>query len=452
MLRLGGKTRVFLRMEAGLTGVKAEINQLKARTATKATQTQPEIGTPRSRSAQRIARRDQKSAGRRTKFTDKLRSLVGGKAGSGAKEELKLARERVAEKNRRLKRLREQLERKDRELKSLRSRLSQARDGESMPVFFIVGRAKSGTSWLMRMLDYHPEILCKGEGRFFGRDFWREDFKQMNLKTIQPSSLYRAILDSDYLRAWMERSVWTRDKDVDECLAGLTRSAITHFLTERLSETGKRIVGDKTPFLNTETLSEISEIYPEAKVIHMIRDGRDVAVSFVHHKWNHAKDKGGIYELEPEEIAKREAYRKDPEKLSEAGESLFTQAVIRNAARSWNDFVSKTIQDGPALLGSNYAEVRYEDLLQRPEEELERILRFLGADDGEETVRRCVESASFEAWTEGRQKGQEDSTAFLRKGVAGDWSNVFTEGDKRVFKEVAGHLLIRLGYEKDDDW
>jgi Sulfotransferase family len=70
MLRLGGKTRVFLRMEAGLTGVKAAINQFKARTATKATQTQPELGTPRSRSAQRIARRDQKTAGRRTKLTE----------------------------------------------------------------------------------------------------------------------------------------------------------------------------------------------------------------------------------------------------------------------------------------------------------------------------------------------------------------------------------------------
>jgi hypothetical protein len=380
------------------------------------------------------------------KFVSSIRRREGPALDGGNEE---LGQEQIREKNRRLKKLRERLEEKDRELERLRARLKQARDGESTPVFFIVGRAKSGTSWLMRLLNSHPEILCRGEGRFFGRDFWREDFKRMNLGTIQPSSLYRAILDSDSLRTWVERSVWTRGKDVDESLTGLTHAAITYFLTERLSETGKRIVGDKTPFLSTETLDEMSVIYPEAKVIHMIRDGRDVAVSSVHHRWNHAKDEGGIYELEPEEIAKREAYRKD---LLEAGESLFTETVLRSAAVSWNGFVSKTIRDGPALLGDNYAEVRYEDLLQRPEEEVGRILRFLGADDGEETVRRCVESASFEAWTQGRQRGHEDSAAFLRKGVAGDWKNVFTERDKRVFKEAAGELLIQLGYEKDNNW
>jgi hypothetical protein len=360
--------------------------------------------------------------------------------------------QKIREKSLRLKKLRVRLEEKDRELEGLRSRLREVRYGESTPVFFIVGRAKSGTSWLMRLLNSHPEILCRGEGRFFGRDFWREDFKRMKLGAIQPTSLHGALADSEYLRTWVERSVWTRGKDVDECLTGLTHAAITHILTERLSETGKRMVGDKTPFLSTETLDEISVIYPEAKVIHVIRDGRDVAVSSVHHRWNHGKDEGGIYELEPEEIAKREAYRSDPEKLFEAGESIFTEMVLRNAAVSWNNLVSKTIQDGPALLGGNYAEVRYEDLLQRPEEEAGRILRFLDADAGEETVKLCVESASFEAWTEGRQRGQEDSTAFLRKGVAGDWRGVFIERDKEVFKEAAGELLIELGYEKDDNW
>jgi hypothetical protein len=40
-------------------------------------------------------------------------------------------------------------------------------------VFFVVGLGKSGTSWLMRTLDGHPEILCRGEGRFFGREWKR---------------------------------------------------------------------------------------------------------------------------------------------------------------------------------------------------------------------------------------------------------------------------------------
>ena len=46
----------------------------------------------------------------------------------------------------------------------------------------------------------------------------------------------------------------------------------------------------------------------------------------------------------------------------------------------------------------------------------------------------------------------EDPSSFFRKGVVGDWRNVFTERDKYVFKEEAGDLLIKLGYEEDSDW
>jgi hypothetical protein len=109
-------------------------------------------------------------------------------------------------------------------------------------------------------------------------------------------------------------------------------------------------------------------------------------------------------------------------------------------------------KDGPELLGENYAEVRYEDLLSRPEEELGRLLRLIGADASKGAVRACVEAGSFERWSKGRERGKEDSAAFLRKGVAGDWKNVFTEEDKRVFKEAAGDVLVELGYEKDNDW
>ena len=41
---------------------------------------------------------------------------------------------------------------------------------------------------------------------------------------------------------------------------------------------------------------------------------------------------------------------------------------------------------------------------------------------------------------------------FSTARIAGDWKNHFTEEDRRVFKEEAGELLIRLGYEEDLDW
>jgi hypothetical protein len=62
-----------------------------------------------------------------------------------------------------------------------------------------------------------------------------------------------------------------------------------------------------------------------------------------------------------------------------------------------------------------------------------------------------VSAASFEKLAGGRRRGQE-AASFFRKGVAGDWKNVFTEQDKRNFKAAAGDLLIELGYEGDDDW
>ena len=65
--------------------------------------------------------------------------------------------------------------------------------------------------------------------------------------------------------------------------------AIDYFLGGELLKSGKRIVGDKSPLLTPDTIREISAIYPEAKVIHIIRDGRDVAVSAAHHARNFGK-------------------------------------------------------------------------------------------------------------------------------------------------------------------
>src|ERR671910_2869339 len=55
---------------------------------------------------------------------------------------------------------------------SARRKGARLERGSKTPVFFVTGVGKSGTSWLMRTLDSHPEILCKGEGRFFAAD-WR---------------------------------------------------------------------------------------------------------------------------------------------------------------------------------------------------------------------------------------------------------------------------------------
>lgn len=340
-----------------------------------------------------------------------------------------------------------QLAMKDAEISFLRKDLAAARGEtgapDATPVFFVLGQQKSGTTWLMRMLDAHPEVLCRGEGRFFGGG-WRQKSLKHRDANRPPSSLQHALLDAEYLRLWVERSVWSREDDAQAHLDNITRLSVDYFLKARLHKSGKRLVGDKSPLLTPETLRDAGRIHPEAKVIHIVRDGRDAAVSAAHHSWNF-----GNAEKDPTLATRGDAYRQNPGDPRETGESIFAPGQLQKLASDWNQRVGRAVEDGPALLGENYTEVRYEGLLERPEEEMARLLRFLGTDSGEKSVRRCVDTASFEKLAKGRERGEEDSTSFFRKGVSGDWINVFTGEDKRIFNEEAGELLVKLGYEKD---
>jgi hypothetical protein len=318
------------------------------------------------------------------------------------------------------------------------------------PIFFVTGLGKSGTRWLTKILDSHPEVLCKGEGRYFSAGWRRADLDLSDHRAL-PSSLYYALTHTEYLRLWIERSVWSRDGDPDEHLDALMRLVTEHFLTEALSGTGKRLVGDKSPLLDEEFMREVARIYPEARVIHIVRDGRDRTVSAMHRGWRRASQ-GYLHRLSPEELARGEELRQDQQEPAATEEGVFTEERLRQAARHWRLLVGRAMADGPKLLGDNYAEVRYEDLLERPHREVQKLLRFLGADSTEGVVRECVEAASFERLSEGRERGQEDTSSFYRKGVSGDWKNHFTERDKRIFKDEAGKLLIELGYERDLDW
>ena len=351
--------------------------------------------------------------------------------------------------------VRRRLALKDAEVSALKKELARARGDDPVdaapsvgatPIFFVVGQKKSGTTWLMRMLDSHPEILCKGEGRFFGAGWRRETLKEAGVQEL-PSSLHEALLGSEYLRLWIERSVWGRKEDPEEHLNNVMRMVSDYFLEGELLKTDKKLVGDKSPLLVPGTIQEIHDIYPEARVIHIIRDGRDAAVSSMHHTWNF----GNVRE-DSKVARKREAYRRDPQELLETGEGIFAGDLLRKAAGEWATLVGSAVEDGPKLLGDNYREVRYEDLLERPGEELGKLLEFLGARSDGEAVGRCISSASFEKLSAGRQRGEENPTSFFRKGVAGEWKNVFTGRDRRIFREEAGELLVRLGYEKDHGW
>jgi hypothetical protein len=377
-----------------------------------------------------------------------------------------------------LQKTRRQLAKRNRELAELRGRMGENRvdplsatmfprraDGqEGVPPFFIVGPPKSGTSWLQATLNSHPEIFCSGEGKFFGRNIktdnpfgqWGAEVSRaltgLNYETADRASLYSALADSKDLRSWFRRNGgWTRKEDVGLYTRALVRLTMDYIFAEARSRSGKQIVGDKTPS-HVQYLEEIHEFYQEARIIHIIRDGRDQAVSTIFHTWRQAKDRGGFFPLSPEGCQRRDAYYEDRESFGPGKQSIFDEASLRALAVNWRESVTNAMETGPLLFSDRYFELKYEELLNNPETFFAEIITFLGANSDEKLVAEIVEENSFENRSGNRTLGIEDPLSFLRKGIAGDWANHFTERDKRIYKDEAGELLIRLGYERDNDW
>ena len=400
----------------------------------------------------------------------KIKAL-GGKLRSGAKGEngAELARTREE-----LEKTRGLLARRREEVRELRLLLEKeagsrraaaaARAGGSAPPFLVLGPPKSGTSWLQATLNSHPGIFCSGEGKFFGRDLpsdnpygqWGREFSRAmtglgDVEAGRPS-LYSAIAGSKDLTAWFRRNGgWTENGEIGLHKRALVRLTLDYVFAGARARSGKPIVGDKTPS-HVQYLGEIFEFYPDARIIHIIRDGRDQAVSSIFHWWRQARDRGGFFPLSPALQKRRDAYYENPHQFGPGKESIFDEDALRALARNWRDVVSDVHHNGPGLYAGRLFEVRYEDLLARPEELFAGMVAFLGADADPEIIGDIVRRNSFESRTGDRPLGTEDPKSFLRKGISGDWKNHFTERDRRVYGEEAGGLLVELCYEKDDSW
>lgn len=100
-------------------------------------------------------------------------------------------------------------------------------------------------------------------------------------------------------------------------------------------------------------------------------------------------------------------------------------------------------------------QLRYESLLDDPVKELARLGPILGFDmDGGE-LEQAVELFSFKKRS-GRDSGQEDKNAFLRKGIKGDWKNYFDSTLLSALKDSDNgdwnKLILELDYENDENW
>ncbi len=302
---------------------------------------------------------------------------------------------------------------------------------------FIGGARKSGTTWLLKMLGAHPELLAMGEGFFVGTLGW-------GLAPALEERVFRnwAALD-DVAGSWM------KGVNAEHGLRIARRGMIEALMRDAASRSGKRgfrVVLDKSAYAYSRFAGRLYELFPEASFIDIVRDGRDAAVSDVFMIL--AKGLGTHFpEHNREHIERARAFH-----VVGRGERvpLFNEWLLRRSAREWAEAITGSSIAGDCF-GHRYMRFRYEELLADPSS-IRRALTVLAVDDSETAVQHCVAAASFKALSGGRAPGQEDRSHFFRKGVAGDWKNHFREEDRAIFKDEAGQGLIELGYEPNDQW
>jgi len=95
--------------------------------------------------------------------------------------------------------------------------------------------------------------------------------------------------------------------------------------------------------------------------------------------------------------------------------------------------------------------IRFEDLIQDEHATFNKIIDYCQIDVDRQRLQYIIDNNSFERVT-GRKPGEEDVNAHLRKGIAGDWRNYFTDQMKVIFKKKFGETLIKTGYETDLNW
>ncbi len=147
-----------------------------------------------------------------------------------------------------------------------------------------------------------------------------------------------------------------------------------------------------------------------------------------------------------------EELRKDQTQFTNGTRSIFTENIIRRVASGWVKNVQEIEEEGSRLFGKNYYSLRYEDLLDHPFDEMQKLWEFLGVQVAQTLEDNIIDEMSSNPDEEWQSKRNEDIASFLPKGQAGNWQRLFTEGDKSLFKEVAGEMLIKWNYEKDTNW
>jgi hypothetical protein len=276
------------------------------------------------------------------------------------------------------------------------------------PLFFIGGAMKSGTTWLQLTLDAHPQVSCRGEGHFTN---------QLAPGIIQALTDYNSYLEGKNRHIFNEIEGYPA-LGKDDVLYMVTM-AIALGLRRHPKALTARAVGEKTPD-NVRAFDLLAKLFPQAKFIHVVRDGRDSAVSGWFHNLRSA----------PEDTLEKYGTK---------------QGYLARFAKYWSFNVGAGAAFGTQQ-PERYRAIRYEDLLEAPDHSLGGLFDFLGVESSPEILADCRSAAAFERLSGGRETGTEDQESFFRKGVAGDWPGHFDDEMRALFETEAGKWLDQFGY------
>lgn len=296
----------------------------------------------------------------------------------------------------------------------------------SRPRFlFISGCHRSGTTWVAQLIDHHPHARVESEvGYVRSGEPWisRETIERW--ATTTPAASY-----------WRG---WETDRVQRVALRGAIESV---WLDAMKPGPHVRVVGDKAPVVYGRAAEEVHALFPDSVYVDVVRDGRDVAVSRVFKTLGEGR--ATPWHPDQGEHDRTRAWFVLGERTGEQPR-LLTAASVRALAGAWK----QAIEDGEraeALWGGAFLRVRYEDLLDDTASHTAGLYRHLDLDEPAEHGEAAARFLAFERVT-GRERGEEDSTAFVRKGVPGAWREHFTTELEDAFAEIAGGTLERLGY------
>jgi hypothetical protein len=281
---------------------------------------------------------------------------------------------------------------------------------ERPPAPFIVGMGRSGTTLLRMMLDAHSTLAIPPEANFRSAlTAFERGGADAAVEAIVGNELW-----ADYGLSAEELAHRVRKRE-PQAFADVLRTFYELYAERR----GKPRWGNKTPYFIAR-MTLVQEHIPEARFVHIVRDGRDVALSTVP-VWFGPNDVVGV-------------------------------------AREWRQMLGLARRQAPSLM--HYAEVRYEDLVRDPATVLRRLCELLELEwepsmlDYHRHAAGQLASELGDVVEGGRRVSADERMAIhplIGRPPQLDrverWRREMDPADVRAFESVAAETLRTFGYE-----